>query len=121
MSVTSNLDSGADIARAIIAAEASPDDEKTQFDLGCAYLDHEMFSEAIAPLERARELNCSNTATLLNLSAALTNSGDGRGGEAAARTAIELDPASGGYFCLGNALRQQGLPAAAANMFRKQL
>src|SRR6266699_671099 len=117
-----NIDeSGADIAGAIIAAEAAPSDWHVHFELGCAYLNHDMFSEAVAPFERARELDGSQVATQLNLSAALTNSGDGRAGEAAARAAIALDPSCGGYFWLGNALREQGEPEAAATMFRKHL
>jgi len=117
-----NIDEGsADIAGAIIAAEAAPSDWHVYFELGCAYLNHEMFSEAVAPFERARELDDSQVGTHLNLSAALTNSGDGRAGEDAARAAIALDPASGAYFWLGNALRQQGQPEAAAAMFRKHL
>ena len=116
-----NTDGGADIAAAIIAVEAAPSDWRAQFELGYAYLNHDMFSEAIAPLQRARELDGTQVDTHLNLSAALTNSGDGRGGEAAARTAIALDPSSGGYFWLGNALRQQGQPEAAATAFRKHL
>lgn len=119
--VPSTDDAGADIAAAIIAAEAAPSDWHAHFRLGSAYLRHEMFSEAIAPLEHAREMDGSQVATHLNLSAALTNSGDGRAGEAAARTAIELDPSCGGYFWLGNALRKQGQPEAAAAMFRKHL
>ena len=121
--MTPNIDESgaADIAAAIIAAEASPSDWQVHFDLGLAYLNHDMFSEAVAPFERARELDGNRVATHLNLSLALTNSGDGRAGEAAARTAIALDPSSGGYFCIGNALRQQGQPEAAATMFRKHL
>jgi tetratricopeptide (TPR) repeat protein len=120
--MASNIDEAdADIAAAIIAAEAAPTDWSVHFELGCAYLTHNMFSEAIAPFERARELDPSRVATLLNLSAALTNSGDGSAGEAEARAAIALDPSSDGYFCLGNALRQQGQPEAAATMFRKHL
>ena len=118
---SSTDDGGADIAAAIIAVEAAPSDWHAQFRLGSAYLDHDMFSEAVAPFERARELDGSQVATHLNLSAALTNSGDGRAGEAAARAAIALDPLCGGYFWLGNALRQQGQPGAAATMFRKHL
>src|SRR6266853_4710333 len=109
---------GADIAEAIIAAEAAPFDWHVHFNLGCAYLNHDMFSEAVAPFERARMLNGSRLATHLNLSAALTNSGDGRAGEAAARAAIALDSSSDGYLCLGNALRAQGLPDEAATAFR---
>src|SRR6266699_5478512 len=117
-----NIDeSGADIAGAIIAAEAAPSDWHVHFELGCAYLNHDMFSEAVAPFERARQLDGNQVATLLNLSAALSNSGDGRAGEAAARAAIALDPSCGGYFWLGNALRQQGQPEAGATMFRKHL
>jgi tetratricopeptide (TPR) repeat protein len=118
----SNIDeAGADIAAAIIAAEAAPSDWRVHFELGLAYLIHDMFSEAVAPLERARALDGHQVATHLNLSVALTNSGDGHAGEAAARAAIALDPSSRGYFCLGNALRQQGQPEAAVSMFRKHL
>ena len=120
--MASNIDEPvADIAAAIIAAEAAPSDWRVHFELGCAYLNHDMFTEAIPPFERARDLDGGRLATHLNLSAALTNSGDGRAGEAAARAAIALDPSSGGYFWLGNALRQQGQPEAAATMFRKHL
>jgi tetratricopeptide (TPR) repeat protein len=118
---SNNDDRSADIAAAIIAAELAPSDWHVHFKLGSAYLSHDMFSEALAPLERARELDSSRVTTHLNLSVALTNSGDGRAGEAAARAAIALDPSAGGYFCLGNALRQQGQPDAAATMFRKHL
>jgi tetratricopeptide (TPR) repeat protein len=118
----SNIDeASADIAAAIMAAEVAPSDWRVHFELGCAYLNHDMFSEAIAPLERARDLDGTQVAAHLNLSVALTNSGDGHAGEAAARAAIALDPSSRGYFCLGNALRQQGQPDAAATMFRKHL
>ena len=120
--MASNIDDrSADIAAGIIAAEAAPSDWHVHFKLGCAYLNHNMFSEAVEPFERARGLDGSQVATHLNLSVALTNSGDGRAGESAARTAIALDPSSRGYFCLGNALRQQGQPKAAAEMFRKHL
>src|SRR2546428_3988762 len=114
-----NEEGGADIAAAIIAAEAAPSEWHVHFELGCAYLNHDMFSEAVAPFERARELDGSQVATQLNLSAALTNSGNGHAGEAAARAAIALNPSSGGYFWLGNALRQQSQPEAAAAQFRK--
>ena len=120
--MASNIDDGGgDIAAAIIAVGAAPSDWRVHFNLGCAYLHHNMFSEAIAPFERARHIDGSQVATHLNLSAALTNSGDGVAGESAARAAIALDPSCGGYFWLGNALRQQGRPETAAAMFRKHL
>ena len=84
--MASNIDDrSADIAAAIIAAEAAPSDWHVHFELGSAYLNHNMFSEAVGPFERARDLDGSQVATHLNLSVALTNSGDGRAGEAVAR------------------------------------
>ena len=110
------------IAAALVAAEAAPTDSMAQFRLGYAYLANEMFQEAVAPFERAMELDPTFFPTLENLSSARTLSGDGAGGEVAARAALALKPAShSAYFSLGNALRLQGDALGAVDAYRVSL
>ena len=111
-----------DIAECITGVVAAPTDAMAQFDLGFAYLKLSMFAHAIAPLRAACELKPQWVSAHINLTVALTESGDGYTGEVAARAALALDPANNlVYFCLGNALRRQGRPQEAVEMFIKHL
>jgi Flp pilus assembly protein TadD len=111
-----------EIAEAVAAVEANPDDSEAWRVLGVRLVDRAGFKDGVKALKQATKLDKTNVAAWVDLGAAYVRSGNVSSGMSAIRHALKLEPFSAvAHYNMGIAYQADGDYEAAYSSFETAL